>query len=633
MSRQWKGRLYGLIALIVLAFATLLPTLTGFMGNDKVLPDQYRSFFKNKLILGLDLQGGIHLEYQVDTKTALINKSRNMAARLQMEIPQKETKGLEKLEGAQVEVKFTKEGDLESVSSLEIVFADAKKYELFKDQAISYLSGYYPDYEWLNSSDADKTVNIGLTRRSIAEFQEGALNQAIETIERRINTFGVAETSVSRRDDDKIVVELPGLGEEEFSEKKKTLAQTGLLHFKIVEFDNQKSNDFYNKVRARKPQAAKWPAELAKVSTDHKVFATGNTVRSTSREVLEYMVGDLLEKDPDHLVGFQKIYVDPNNATLKEIATLSAAQEKEIDQEKEYNLKASVVKAYELYYLRIDGMSGENVEDASVGADQYGRPVTNMRFSNADASKFADLTERNTNKQLAILIDDMVYSAPNIQERIGGGRVQITMGGGGARVRKEAEALAAVLKSGALQAPLRQLYSSEVGPTLGKDSIEAGKISIILGFLFVICFMVFYYRLRGIVANIALLLNLFFIAAGLAMFGATLTLPGIAGIVLTVGMAVDANVLIFERMKEEERKRSATEAFAAGYEKAWSAILDANITTGIAAVVLYQFGTGPIKGFAVTLGLGIISSMYTAIVVTRLIFEYIYHRQQADAAA
>ena len=635
MSRQWKGRLYGLIALIALAFATLLPTITGFMySNEQVLPEQYRNFFKNKLILGLDLQGGIHLEYQVDTKTALINKSRNMAARLQSEIPQPDTKGLEKLGGAQVEVNFVKEGDLEAVSTLSVKFGSQKHYELFKDQAISYLNSYYPDYEWLNASDADKTVNIALTRRSIAEFQEGALNQAIETIERRINTFGVAETSVSRRDDDKIVVELPGLDEEEFSEKKKTLAQTGLLHFKIVEFETQKTTEFFNKVRARQPRASAWPKELANISKDHKVFAVGNTIRSTNREILEYMVGDLLERDPDHLVGFQKIYVDPDNKTLKEIDKLSTAQEKEIDQEKVFNPKASVVKAYELYFLRIDGMSGENVEDASVGSDQYGRPVTNMRFSNADAGKFADLTERNTNKQLAILIDDMVYSAPNIQERIGGGRVQITMGGGGARVRKEAEALAAVLKSGALQAPLRQLYSSEVGPTLGDDSIQAGKVSILLGFVFVICFMVFYYRMRGIVANIALLLNLFFIAAGLAMFGATLTLPGIAGIVLTVGMAVDANVLIFERMKEEERKRSATEAFAAGYEKAWSAILDANITTGIAAIVLYQFGTGPIKGFAVTLGLGIISSMYTAIVVTRLIFEYIYHRrQQTDAAA
>jgi preprotein translocase subunit SecD len=206
------------------------------------------------------------------------------------------------------------------------------------------------------------------------------------------------------------------------------------------------------------------------------------------------------------------------------------------------------------------------------------------------------------------------------------------MGGGGNTVLKEAQAFAAVLKSGALQAPLRQLYSSQVGPTLGKDSIEAGKTSIIIGFVFVIIFMLVYYRMRGAVANVALLLNLLFIAAGLALFGATLTLPGIAGIVLTVGMAVDANVLIFERMKEEERKRNATEAFAAGYEKAWSAILDANITTGIAAIVLYQFGTGPIKGFAVTLGLGIISSMYTAIVVTRLIFEYLYNRQQRVAA-
>jgi preprotein translocase subunit SecD len=232
---------------------------------------------------------------------------------------------------------------------------------------------------------------------------------------------------------------------------------------------------------------------------------------------------------------------------------------------------------------------------------------------------------------MAILIDDMVYSAPNINERIGGGRVQISMGGGGNSVMKEAQALAAVLKSGALQAPLRQLYSSQVGPTLGKDSIEAGKISITIGFILVILFMLIYYRSRGVVANIALLLNLLFISAGLAIFGATLTLPGIAGIVLTVGMAVDANVLIFERMKEEERRRSAREAFAAGYEKAWSAILDANITTGIAAIVLYQFGTGPIKGFAVTLGLGIISSMYTAIVVTRLIFEYIHTQKQSPA--
>jgi preprotein translocase subunit SecD len=231
---------------------------------------------------------------------------------------------------------------------------------------------------------------------------------------------------------------------------------------------------------------------------------------------------------------------------------------------------------------------------------------------------------------MAILIDDMVYSAPNINERIGGGRVQISMGGGGNSVMKEAQALAAVLKSGALQAPLRLLYSTQVGPTLGSESIESGKTSIAIGFALVVIFMWLYYQRRGMVANVALILNLLFILAGLALFGATLTLPGIAGIVLTVGMAVDANVLIFERMKEEERKRSVSEAFAAGYEKAWSAILDANITTGIAAIVLYQFGTGPIKGFAVTLGLGIISSMYTAIVVTRLVFEYLYHRQQAE---
>jgi protein-export membrane protein SecD len=437
---------------------------------------------------------------------------------------------------------------------------------------------------------------------------------------------------VSRRDNDKIVVELPGLNEKEFGKAKEKLAQTGLLHFKIVEYDQSKSSAFFSKVRARLPRKEAWPAEL-KGLEEHKVFASGNIIRSTSRDILEYMVGNALDGDQEHLVGYEKIYADPQDSDLSEIRRLSKLQEKQIDREQDFNPNSPVVKTYQVYYLRMEGMSGENVEDASVGYDTFQRPVTNMRFSSSDATEFANLTERNVNRAMAILIDDMVYSAPNINERIGGGRVQISMGGGGNSIMKEAEALAAVLKSGALQAPLRQLYSSQVGPTLGKDSIEAGKISIIVGFIFVILFMILYYKQRGMVANVALLLNLLFIAAGLALFGATLTLPGIAGIVFTVGMVVDANVFIFERMKEEERKRSVTEAFAAGYEKAWSAILDANITTGIAAFVLYQFGTGPIKGFAVTLGLGIISSMYTAIVVTRLIFEYLYNREQSAKAS
>jgi preprotein translocase subunit SecD len=638
MSSQWKSRVYGLFLLIAFSVATLVPTISGFLyPGEEILPQGFTKFFKNRLILGLDLQGGIHLEYKVDTREALINKSRNISVRLRDEI--RSSDDLPKLKDSQLTVIPVSEKDDEALAQLDLYdvtqltirFNQTEKARLFSDAVTDFLAKNYPEYEWIADNLDRNEIVIGMRKDSVKLFQVDALEQAIETIERRINAFGVAESSVSRRDQDKIVVELPGLNEKEFGKAKEKLSQTGFLHFKIAEYDTTKADAFFSKVRARVPSKDAWPAAL-KGLEQHKVHVSGRVIRSTSRDILEYMLKTTLNGDIDHLVGFQKMYVDPQDALLTSIDNrLSKAQEKQIDKEQEFNPQASVVKGYQIYYLKVEGMSGENVEDAQVGYDEYRRPVTNMRFGSADASKFANLTENNVNRSMAILIDDIVYSAPNINERIGGGRVQISMGSGSS-VFKEAQALAAVLKSGALQAPLRQLYSSQVGPTLGKDSIQAGKVSIIVGFILVIIFMLLYYRARGIVANIALILNLLFISAGLALFGATLTLPGIAGIVLTVGMAVDANVLIFERIKEEERVRSITEAFVAGYEKAWSAILDANVTTGIAAIVLYQFGTGPIKGFAVTLGLGIISSMYTAIVVTRLIFEYQNQKAPASVA-
>lgn len=627
MNQQWRGRVVALFILIVMAFATLAPTATGFWGGS--LPSWYTKFFKNRMILGLDLQGGIHLEYKVDTREALKNKSRNLAVRLREDL--KKNDALKELAGANITVYPVTEGSIDEVTQLKVTFTEDDKAKYFSENVTTFLKRFYPEYEWIADNLDRREVVIGMTTLSISSFQEDALDQAIETIERRINSFGVAESSVSRRDNDKIVVELPGLNEEEFGKAKEKLSQTGLLHFKIVEYDTSVSQEFYSKVKARTPKKDAWPDALGMYAT-HKVYATGSTIRSTSRDILDYMTEGTLTTDTDHLVGFERIFVDPQDATLSPINRLTAQQEKQIERQSEYNPSASVVVAYQLYYLRVEGMSGENVEDAQVGYDTFQRPVTNMRFSSGDAVEFANLTEKNVNRNMAILIDDMVYSAPNINERIGGGRVQISMGGGGNSVMKEAQALAAVLKSGALQAPLRLLYSTQVGPTLGSESIESGKTSILIGFALVVLFMWLYYQRRGMVANVALILNLLFILAGLALFGATLTLPGIAGIVLTVGMAVDANVLIFERMKEEERKRSVREAFTAGYEKAWSAILDANITTGIAAVVLYQFGTGPIKGFAVTLGLGIISSMYTAIVVTRLIFEYLHNKELPQGA-
>ena len=271
-------------------------------------------------------------------------------------------------------------------------------------------------------------------------------------------------------------------------------------------------------------------------------------------------------------------------------------------------------------------LTGANLKDARVQIDsQYNEPYVSLDFDNKGGRIFARVTEENVQKRLAIVLDDKVYSAPVIQEKISGGQARIT----GRFTTEEARDLAIVLRAGALPAPVNILEERTVGPSLGSDSIRQGVISMLIGGLIVICFMVFYYKLSGVIADIALLFNILIMAAGLAAFGATLTLPGIAGFILTIGIAVDANVLIFERIREELRLgKTSRAAVDAGYNRATLTILDANITTLIAALVLFQFGTGPVKGFAVTLSLGVIASLFTALVLSRMIFEYlVVHRQ------
>ncbi len=271
-------------------------------------------------------------------------------------------------------------------------------------------------------------------------------------------------------------------------------------------------------------------------------------------------------------------------------------------------------------------LTGDVLKDARVRINsQYGEPYVSITFDSRGAEEFEKITGKYVKKRLAIILDNNVYSAPVIQERIAGGRAQIT----GSFTAQEAHDLAIVLRAGALPAPVKILEKRTVGPTLGEDSIRRGVTSVIIGGLLVVVFMAFYYKLSGVVADLALFLNVIFILAVLAAFRATLTLPGIAGIVLTIGMAVDANVLIFERIREElwvgKTPRAAMEA---GFSKAFITILDANVTTLIAAVVLYQFGTGPVKGFAVTLSIGIVSSMFTAIIVSRALFDLAFEKRR-----
>lgn len=266
-------------------------------------------------------------------------------------------------------------------------------------------------------------------------------------------------------------------------------------------------------------------------------------------------------------------------------------------------------------------LTGAYLTDARVQIDsQFNEPYVSINFDKKGARIFERVTADNVNKRLAIVLDNSVYSAPVIQEKIAGGQARIT----GRFTTEEARDLAIILRAGALPAPVNILEERTVGPSLGADSIRKGLLSMCFGGLLVVLFMVIYYKTAGLIADVALFLNILLIGAGLAAFQATLTLPGIAGIILTIGMAVDANVIIFERIREEiALGRTPRAAIDAGFDRATLTILDANVTTLIAALVLFQFGTGPVKGFAVTLSLGVIASLFTALILSRMIFDYI----------
>lgn len=273
-------------------------------------------------------------------------------------------------------------------------------------------------------------------------------------------------------------------------------------------------------------------------------------------------------------------------------------------------------------------LDGSQLTNARVQFDQFQQPQVGIEFSRKGARSFERITGANINKRLAIVLDKNVYSAPNIQDRISGGKAVIT----GHFTLEEATDLAIALRAGSLPAPVKIIEERTVGPTLGADSVRKGLISMLVGGALVILFMVIYYKGAGLIADIALIVNILLIGGGLAFFGATLTLPGIAGIILTIGMAVDANVIIFERIREELRTgRSPKAAVDAGYDRATLTIMDANVTTLIVAMVLFQFGTGTIKGFAITLGLGIVASLFTALILSKSIYDLILANKQSES--
>ncbi len=337
-------------------------------------------------------------------------------------------------------------------------------------------------------------------------------------------------------------------------------------------------------------------------------------------------------KDPDRAISLIGKTARLEFKMVAESADIAEAQKGNLEAgtqllyERNTNKSTGVVTETPVVVYSKTALTGDLLEDANVRIDtRYNEPYVSIDFNSVGAKRFDQITAASVGKRMAIVLDDTVYSAPVIRERISGGSAQIS----GAFTSQEATDLAIVLRAGSLPAPVKILENRTVGPSLGHDSISKGIKSVIVGSLLVVSAMVVYYSLSGLVAVIALVLNVLFIGALLSLFGATLTLPGIAGIVLTVGMAVDANVLIFERIREELRLGKAPKvALDLGYGKAFMTIMDANLTTLLAALVLFQFGTGPVKGFAVTLSIGIVASLFTAIFVSRVFFDFFLNRRQ-----
>jgi preprotein translocase subunit SecD len=520
MSKRLRWRGFIVLIVIVVALVYLTPSIT------KSLPAWWSNILpEEKIHLGLDLKGGMHLVLEVQAQKAVESHLERVVEDIKSN-----------LRKAKIRYQELKRSGSDRIGLTLIRGEDRKALE---EMVINDL----PDLAIESGSpgEMDLKLELILSQKAQQHIKQMAVDQAVETITNRIDQFGVTEPDIRPQGRDRILVQLPGI-----KDPKRAIdiiGKTALLEFKLVDEDNS----------------------------------------------LEEALGG---------------NIPPGDEILYRIEGGPESQKKI-----PFLLKKRAV------------LTGEYLTDARVTiGSQYNEPYVSLTFDSRGARLFEQITGANIKKRLAIVLDDIVNSAPVIQDRIAGGRAQIT----GRFTMEEARDLAIVLRAGALPAPVKIIEERTVGPSLGRDSINKGLKSMIIGGLIIILFMVFYYKIAGILADLALFLNIFFIAAGLALFGATLTLPGIAGIILIIGMAIDANVLVFERIREELRLgKTPRAAVDSGYSKALVTILDANITTLIAALVLFQFGTGPVKGFAVTLSIGIIASLFTAIFITRLIFDYL----------
>lgn len=630
--KELRFRLFIILGAIVLSVVLLLPTYYTIMNNRKVnnslatirkevlqnnpkiAPEKLETILKAKedsikntnpdfskdkeksIKLGLDLQGGMYIVMEVNTAKLLEKLAKDPDANFTQALKQAEQQA--KLSDEDIVTLFTQN---------------------LKNKGIR-LSRYFG-----NMRDDDDKISKTLVTQS-----EDAVSRAMEIIKNRVDQYGVSEPSIQRQGSRRIIVELPGVSKEE--EAKSLLQGQALLEFKLLK-EPQLMGSLMTKIDetlAGKVITDSTASDSSKAAGDSSAANKDTSKKELSKEefakqhpffsLFQFMQGGgeplITEENKDKLDAVlerpdvQKVL--PNNVQFLVAAKPFPVQGKNF---------------YPVYMVNKDPeLTGGNITDAQSNIDQSSsRPIVTMQMNAEGAREWARITGANINKRIAIVLDNLVYSAPVVRTKISGGNSQID----GMKDLQEAKLLEIVLKAGALPAPVDIIEERTVGPSLGQDSVNAGFNSMWVGFVVVAGFMWFYYKKAGAVADIALFFVILFILAVLAGFHGNLTLPGIAGMVLTMGMAVDANVLIYERIREElATGKTMKAAVDSGFSNSFSAIIDSQLTTFFTGVVLYQFGSGPIVGFALTLMIGILTSLFGALVITRVIMDYMVVKGQ-----
>ena len=607
MDPGWRFRLGLAVCTALMAFIALWPTIDGVSGGRMKCPPYVRDHIAFGIVPGLDLRGGMRLVYTVEVEEAIRDKRDRFADEMRSELATI-------FQFHSGDAMMTRDEANKLESKVHVAMPDSALIRLkFKDAAdIAKIDERFQKKFTTELSQtrgpAPDEVTFKIRSEVESQIRERAVSQAKDTVLRRVDELGLREASITTRDED-IIVEVPGEDKKTFDDIKETIRKVARLEFKMVD----DTSDIFGKIKDEELPSGEGISIFQETAPD----GPGKTTQNHFARIVK--------KDGETMVQARERF-------KKWTSTLNVPDDHQVGFEAMTDFDADTQKTTDIgwrtfYLFSRAEVTGDYITEAQVAQEQnqgIGQFYVAITFSPAGADRFEEITGANVQRRFAIILDEIIDSAPVIKSKIGGGHASITLGSGDPEQQlANAKKLELVLRSGALPAPINPSNEMLVGPTLGRDSISEGLKGAVVGISLVLVFMAFYYRKSGFVADAAVLFNLFLQMAVLAVLSATMTLPGIAGLALVVGMAVDANVLINERIREELRAgRTVRAAVEAGYSKAFTSILDGHVTVFISGLILAQYGTGPVKGFAVTLIVGIVCSLFTGVFCTRIVFDW-----------